>query len=166
MSVDLTPSVDHTTLADFTRAALVMPTLRERDAAGVINELTRLLQSEGCVPDMLPFYHAALNQELLGNSALACGIALPHARLSGIRQLQFAFGRAPQPLPWGEKWSTPAEFVFLLAVPATDAAKYLHLLASLARLGQQPGLLQELRDAEEREGILRVLEKVRLRQGC
>lgn len=56
------------------------------------------------------------------------------------------------------------EFVFLLAVPATDAARYLHLLASLARLGQRPDYLQELRAAAGAEEILRVLGKVTIRQ--
>ena len=34
-----------------------------------------------------------LNQELMANSALASGLAFPHARLSGVKRLQFAFGR-------------------------------------------------------------------------
>jgi mannitol/fructose-specific phosphotransferase system IIA component (Ntr-type) len=57
------------------------------------------------------------------------------------------------------------QLVFLLAVPATDAAGYLHLLASLARLGQQPEQLAQLRVAENAEAILAVLQQIRLRQG-
>ena len=56
------------------------------------------------------------------------------------------------------------QLVFLLAVPATDAAGYLQLLASLARLGQQPELLAQLRAVEDAEAILAVLQKIRLRQ--
>ncbi len=153
------------TLADYTRSALIVPQLRQCDTAGTIGELSRVLQWQGCVPDVLPFYHAALNQELLANSALECGIAFPHARLGGVKRLQFAFGRAAEPIIWGAKGSWPVQFIFLLAVPATDAASYLHLLASLARLGQQPELLAELRAAEGAEGILAVLEKIRMRQG-
>lgn len=166
MPTDVTPGViAPATLADFTCPSLVAPELRERDAAGVISELTRRLQREGCVPDGLSFYHSALNQELLSNSASECGLALPHARMKGIRQLHFAFGRAREPISWGSKDAHPVHLVFLLAVPATDAACYLHLLASLARLGQQPALLQELLTADGAEGILTVLEKLRLRQG-
>jgi nitrogen PTS system EIIA component len=153
------------TLADFTRVGLVVPRLREVDAPGVIGELSQVLQREGCIPDMLPFYHAALNQELLGNSALQCGMALPHARLPGVKQVRFAFGRAPQPIIWGSKNSWPVQFFFLLAVPATDAARYLHLLATLARLGQQPAHLAELRSATTAEEILGVLERLTLRPG-
>ena len=152
-------------LADYTRSALIVPRLRERDTAGIISELSQLLQREGSVLDVLPFYQAALNQELLTNSALDCGLAFPHARLSGIKRLQFALGRTLEPIAWGAKSSWPVQLVFLLAVPATDAAGYLQLLASLARLGQQPEVLAQLRTAENAEAILTVLRNIRMRQG-
>ncbi len=152
------------TLADYTHSALIVPELRERDTAGIIGELSQLLQHRGCVPDMLPLYHAALNQELLANSALEGGIALPHARLGGVKQVQFALGRAPEPVIWGSKNSWPVQLIFLLAVPATDAARYLRLLASLARLSQQKERLAELRSAPSAEAIMAVLEKVDMPQ--
>ena len=151
-------------LADYTRPALIVPCLRERDTAGIISELSQVLQREGDVPDVLPFYKAALNQELLANSALESGLAFPHARLSGVKRLQFAFGRAPEPIVWGGRSSWPVQLVFLMAVPATDAAGYLHLLASLARLGQQPELLAQFRAAENAEAVLAVLQQIKLRQ--
>jgi mannitol/fructose-specific phosphotransferase system IIA component (Ntr-type) len=137
--------------------------LRERDTAGIIGELSQALQREGFVSDVLPFYHAALNHELLAGSALSCGIALPHGRLSGIKQLQFALGRAPEPVTWGVKGSWPVQFVFLLAVPATDAASYLHLLASLARFGHQGERVAQLRAAKDAASLLAVLEHTRIR---
>lgn len=152
------------TLADYTRPGLIVPQLQQRDTAGIISELSKALQQEGVVSDVLPFYHAALNRELLSNSSLDCGIALPHGRLNGVKQLQFAFGRTPEPITWFAKGSWPVQFVFLLAVPATNAASYLHLLASLARLAGHPERRQELRAAEDAAGILAVLEKSKLRQ--
>jgi mannitol/fructose-specific phosphotransferase system IIA component (Ntr-type) len=166
MAPELTINVSApVSLADYTRPALIVPRLRERDTAGVISELSQVLQREGSVPDVLPFYQAALNQELLANSALDSGLAFPHARLSGVKRLQFAFGRAPEPIVWGGRSSWPVQLVFLLAVPATDAAGYLHLLGTLARLGQQPEFLAQLRSADGAEAILTVLDGMRLRQG-
>ena len=156
-------SVGQLTLADYTRPELLVSRLRERDTAGIISELSQVLQREGLVSDVLPFYHAALNHELMANSALECGIALPHARLSGVKQLHFAFGRAPEPVTWGTKSPWPVQLVFLLAVPATDAACYLHLLASLARLGHQPERVAELRAAEDAAVVMAVLEKSKIR---
>ena len=156
---------DAATLRDYTQAGLIVPRLRERDTAGIINELSQLLQRHGAVSDLLPFYHAALNQELLANTAQDCGIAFPHGRLSGVKQLQFAFGRPTEPVVWGSKGAGRVELVFLLAVPATDAASYLHLLACLARLGRQPDVLAALRGAEDAEAILTAFDRIRLRQG-
>jgi PTS system fructose-specific IIC component len=150
-------------LADFTFRDLIVPDLRECDAAGIIGELSQVLQRRGGVTDVLPLYHAALNRELLSNSALECGIAFPHARLSGVKQLQFALGRAPAPVSWCGKSSWPVRLVFLLAVPATDAASYLHLLSCLARLGQQPALVAELLDAETAEQMSLVLSRLKVR---
>jgi len=152
-------------LATFTRASLIVPELRERDTAGVIGELSLILQREGGVPDMPPFFHTALNQELLNNSALDCGLAFPHARLSGVKQLQFAFGRTPEPINWGAKGTWPVQLIFLIAVPATDAASYLHLLASIASLGRQRDCLAELRGAPTPEEILAALRKIPVRPG-
>ena len=149
-------------LADFTRCELMVLQLRAQDAAGIIGELSRILREQDCVPDVLPFYQAALNQELLANSANGFGIALAHARLAGVKHLQFAVGRTGHPVVWGTKGSWPVRLVFLLAVPATDAVSYLHLLSSLARLGRNPAILAELLAASEATGLLAVLRKIKL----
>ena len=165
MSSDLTATVvAPATLADYTCSQLIVPRLRERDTAGIINELSQALQREGCVADVLPFYHAALNRELLTNSTLDCGIAFPHARLSGIKQLRFALGRSPEPVICGGKGAAPVRLIFLIAVPATDAAGYLHLLASLARMAQSPQIFSELLSAQTADAMLAVLSKIGIRQ--
>jgi mannitol/fructose-specific phosphotransferase system IIA component (Ntr-type) len=158
----ITKAIPEGSLADFTRRELIVLQLRERDAAGIIGELSRILRQQDCVPDVLPFYQAALNQELLSNSANGFGIAVAHARLSGVKHLQFALGRAAPPVVWGTKGSWPVQLVFLLAVPATDAASYLHLLSSLARLGGNHEILAELLVASDTSGMLAILSKIKL----
>ncbi len=150
-------------LADFTHPDLIVPEVRERDTAGIIGELSQVLQRHGEVTDVLPLYHTALNRELLSSSAVECGLAFPHARLSGLKQLRFALGRAPVPVSWCGKGSWPVRLVFLVAIPATDATGYLHLLSCLARLGQEPGQVAQLLDAESAEQIISVLSRSRIR---
>ena len=157
-----TRTIAEGSLADYTRRELIVLRLQERDAAGIIGELSRVLREQGYVPDVLPFYQAALNQELLSNSANGFGIAVAHARLGGVKQLQFALGRTDQPVAWGAKGSWPVQLVFLLAVPATDAASYLHLLSSLARLGRNHDVLAELLAVSDASAVLTMLRKIKL----
>lgn len=151
-------------LAEYTRPALIVPRLQERCTAGVVKELSELLHEEGCVPDVLAFYHSAMNHEFLVNSATGFGIALPHARLHGVTESRFAFGRAAEPFLWGARPSCLVEFVFLLAVPATDAAGFLQLLSALARMGQQANLLDSLRTRGSADELYEFFEHLRVRQ--
>ena len=152
-------------LADYTSPALIVPEVRERDAAGVVKELSQTLHQQGCVPDFLAFYHAAMNHEFLVNSATESGIAFPHARLHGVVQSSFAFGRSQEPFIWTGRPSPPVQFVFLLAVPATDAAGFLQLLSALARLGRENHLLNQLRSQESPEAIFELFKEVEVRHG-
>ena len=72
------------TLADFTSGGLLVPRLRGRDAASVIQELSQVLQRETRIPDLLPFYHAALNREFMVSTNMEAGMAFPHARLPAV----------------------------------------------------------------------------------
>jgi mannitol/fructose-specific phosphotransferase system IIA component (Ntr-type) len=151
-------------LAHFTSTRLIIPALRRRDCAGVIQELGQLLVREACVTDFLPFYHAAINREFLHTTALAYGIAAPHARVPGLERLWFAFGRLAEPMGWGGKGAVPVNLVFLSAAPVQDTTPYLTYLSGLGRLIQDGGLLQRLSQSTSALTLWRLLEQVSLRQ--
>ena len=153
------------TLADFTSPGLIIPHLRGQDAASVIKELCQALQREGRVPDLLPFYHTALNREFLVSTEMEAGMAFPHARLPGLKELSFAFGRSPESgsgLPWGARGACTVRLVFLIAVPATEATQHLLLISGLARLAKENRLVEKLHAAQDTFQILEVLQQVKL----
>ncbi len=151
------------TLADFTSPGLIVPHLRGADAAGVIQELSQAMQREKRVPDLLPFYHAALNRELMMGSDWEAGMAFPHARLPALKELSFALGRSDEPLGWSAKGVRSVRLVFLIAVPATDSTQYLSLISGLARLAKEGRLVEQLHAARDDIHILEVLKQIRLR---
>jgi len=151
------------TLADFTTGGLIIPHLRGQDVATVIQELSRALQREARVPDLLPFYHAALNREFLVSTDMEAGIAFPHARLPGLKELSFALGRSAEPLTWGMRSTRSIRLVFLIAVPATDSTHYLLLISGLARLAGDDRLVEKLHCAQDTVQFLEVLQQIKLR---
>lgn len=154
------------TLADFTSPGMIVPHLAGRDRSSVLQELAQTLQREGRVPELLPFYHAVLNREYLVSTDMEGGIAFPHARLSGVKEVAFAFGRTDEPMAWGSKGSRTVRLVFLLAVPATDSTQYLLLLSGLARLTKEEGLLKKIYAAQDTFQMLNILQQVTLRAGA
>lgn len=154
------------TLADFTSQGLIIPSLRGKDVASVIQELGRALQRERRVPDLLPFYHAALNREFLVSTDMEPGMAFPHARTPGLSGLSFALGRSSEPLAWGSKAARSVRLVFLIAVPATDSIQYLQLISGLARLAKDSRLVEQLHAAQDTFQVLEVLQQITLRRSA
>lgn len=144
-------------IADYTHPDLILPCLRASEPAGIIKELSQRLCADGAIADMLAFYHAAINHEFLTHSALPAGIAIPHARSAQVHRLTLAFGRTRTPVVWGAKRSNLIDLVFLLAVPATEAAACLGLLSGIASLTLQPGLLRGIRSATQEREIFELL---------
>jgi mannitol/fructose-specific phosphotransferase system IIA component (Ntr-type) len=151
------------TLADFTSPGLIVPHLRGQDAASVIQELSHALQREQRIPDLLPFYHAALNREFMVSTDMEAGMAFPHAEWPGLKNVSFAFGRSDEPLAWGPKAVRTVRLVFLMAVPATDSTQYLLLISGLARLTRESRLVEKLHAAQDTFQMLDVLQQVELR---
>jgi len=163
MSSHLLDAEPAMSLDDFTSADLMVPQLQGRDAATVIRELCSVLQRAARVPDLLPFYHAALNREFLLSTAMEYGLAFPHARVIGLSRLSFALGRSAEPLLWVPKGRPPVRLVFLCAVPATEATAYLLLSSGLARLAKEPRWLKTLLETDGARGMLDALRQVTLR---
>lgn len=151
-----------TTLADYSSSRLMIPELRGRHATSVIQELSLALQQENRIPGMLLFYHAALNQEFLLSSDTEAGMAIPHARVAGLREPALAAGRSNQPMYWGAKARRTVRLVFLIAIPDTDSTGYLLVISSLARLSKDEGLMTRLQTAHTAEEMFEVLQQVKL----
>ena len=161
----VTASSASMTLADFTSPGLIIAHLRGQDAASVIQELSQAMHREKRVPDLLPFYQAALNREFLVGTEMEAGMAFPHARLPRLKESSFAFGRSDGPLLWGTRGARTVRSVFLIAVPATEATQHLLLISGLARLAKEDRLVQKLHAAPDAFQILEVLHQIKLRSG-
>ena len=149
-------------VADYTQQDLIVPRLQENEPAGILEELSQRLRTNGIIADVLSFYQAVVNHEFLSNSALPAGIAMPHARSAQVGRLTLAFGRAGEPVVWGRKGSLSVEYIFLLAVPPTDASNYLSLLSGIASFANRPEMIARLRTAADARCIFELLKEIRV----
>jgi len=165
MPCENSPAGTLVSVADYTRPELIVPRLRECDPAGIIEELSQRLRAGGIITDVLSFYQAVVNHEFLSNSALPAGIATPHARSTQVGRLTLAIGRTDEPVVWGMKESWSVEYVFLIAVPPTDASNYLSLLSGIARFGNRPEMLARLHTATDARCIFELLKEINVHPG-
>lgn len=153
-----TPSAQK--LADYTTPALMVPQLQSQGRAAVIVELCALLQREGRLHDLTTFSDAVMRREQLSSTSIACGWALPHARLNGLPRLTFTLARSSQPFVWSTEALCPVHTVFLFAAPEPEAKTYLNLISAVARLSQNSALVDQLRRAPDARNMFAVLQQV------
>jgi len=77
---------------------------------------------------------ALFKREDLMSTALADGVAIPHARLPGLAQPLAAFARSAQGIDWYAQDGGRTHMVFVLVVPDGPGSPHLRLLAAASRL--------------------------------
>jgi mannitol/fructose-specific phosphotransferase system IIA component (Ntr-type) len=153
------------TLADFTSAKLIVPHLKSRKPSDVIKELCQLLYQEGCVTDLAALTDAVFKRESMTTTAMDNDLALPHARIQGLKKFAMAFGRSDVPLTWVEQQEhRPVHLVFLMAVPEGDATQHLQFISGVSRLYTSEAMLEKLRTAATAADIFAIFKQVSLKK--
>jgi PTS system nitrogen regulatory IIA component len=99
---------------------------------------------------------ALFARERLMSTALADGVAIPHARLAGLARMIAAFGRSRTGIEWGAQDGRPTELFFVLLVPDDAQGEHLKLLAHAARLLRDAACRARLMEAPD-EKLLETL---------
>lgn len=85
---------------------------------------------------------AALAREAEENTCIGHGLAVPHARLTGLAQARVCLAACPEGMDWGGQSAT---LIALLVVPEERPELHLRLLGTLARrLASMKGIPPEL----------------------
>lgn len=124
-------------MVDFIREDLILPDIRSRKKKDVIQELaTHVGVQEGLDPDLVA--RMLLEREHLGSTALASGIAIPHAKLESIDRLVGCLGRSKKGVDFGSMDGTATHLFFVLIAPRNSTGDHLKALARVSRLFQKP----------------------------
>jgi PTS system nitrogen regulatory IIA component len=88
----------------------------------------------------------ALNaREELGATSVGRGIAVPHARISGLQHLFALFATLEQPVDFDAFDAEPVDLVFVLLSPLPRSKEYLAALAAVSRALSNRHLADRLR---------------------
>jgi len=87
-------------------------------------------------------------REKLGSTALGGGVAMPHARVAGLREPFCMFVRLAKSCSI-EADAAPADLIFLLLAPERPASEHLLILSQAARLLRDPQVTTHLRQASD-----------------
>jgi len=137
----------------------VVPTLKAKNKADALRELTHLLFDKKRMGSVSPALDQIIAREATESTGIGRGIAVPHARVTGLKNLACAVGRAPEGLNFMAIDRRPVHLLFLICYPPNDQTKYLNFVATVAKLLSDPAHLKGMMDAESAEDMYDVLEE-------
>jgi nitrogen PTS system EIIA component len=106
---------------------------------------------------------ALMERESLGPTGVGHGVALPHARLSGLDKVIGIFLMLEKPIDFGSVDRQPVDVAFALFAPEDAGVEHLKALALVSRTLREPSLCSKLRanlDATKLYAILTEAQSV------
>jgi PTS system nitrogen regulatory IIA component len=143
-------------ITDFLSPADVMLDVKSANKC----ELLRLLSTRaaaGSGLDVGEVVTLILKREELGSTGVGNGVALPHARLAGLKAPFSLFVRLRRRIDFEAIDDQPVDIVFLLLLPESDNGEQLNALACAARALRDPEVLKQIRSAADPDSLFRAL---------
>lgn len=121
-------------ITDILSVERVIAELKARQKDAVLQELAELVSP--AVPGSTPAHLAGVlkERERLNSTAIGDGIAIPHGRVPGIRNVVAGFARSTTGIDFDSVDRRPTNLFFVLMAPDDAAALHLKALARISRL--------------------------------
>ena len=102
-------------------------------------------------------FDALLARERLGSTGLGHGVAIPHGRISGLKEAAGAFIRTKTPIAFEAPDANPVNLIFVLLVPEKATDRHLQILSELAQMFSDRNVRTTLNDVTDAEIAQRVI---------
>ena len=121
-------------LTQILNPACVKVPLVGKNRQEVITELVDLLDANGLLNDRAVVLDTVLAREQRSSTGIGGGIAIPHGKCKGVRDLAMAIGITNEPIDFASIDSRPVRVVILLVSPTDKTGPHIQALARISRL--------------------------------
>lgn len=133
--------------------------LKATNKQEAIDELLALLDRNGLLADLQAVRQDVFAREKQMSTGLTEGLAIPHAKSNGAKELAIALGLKGQGIEFASLDMEPAHAIFLIVSPVDRTGPCLQCLAEISSLYAQPQVRDRLLHA-------RTVEEVLAAMGC
>jgi len=125
------------------------------DASGKSRIFEEVAQIFAALPgvDATHVVESLAAREKMGSTGIGQGVALPHARIKGLRQPLAAFMRLRHPISFDAPDGKPVSVLLVLLIPERATEEHLQLLAEAAQMFSDRRFRDQLRNQNDAAAI-------------
>lgn len=144
-------------LTEILASECVKVPMAAEDKQAAIAELVTLLDDAGKLANKGEVLQAVLDRETTRSTGIGYGLAVPHGKCRGCRQLVMAVGKPSKPIDFASTDGKPVELIVLLASPPDKTGPHIQALARISRLMLLEDFRKEIAAAETAEDLYRII---------
>jgi mannitol/fructose-specific phosphotransferase system IIA component (Ntr-type) len=118
-----------------------------------------LLAKNGSVTDARKVLDAVLERESTRTTGIGNGLAIPHGKCAGTKELVMAIGKAATPIDFQAIDGRPVTLIWLLTSPPDKTGPHIHALARISRLMTIDKFRQNLMAAKTAQEVFDAIVK-------
>jgi PTS system nitrogen regulatory IIA component len=143
-------------LSEFLDFDAIKPAMPSANKRGLLQHLAQLSgQRTGLDPNEI--LSSLVERERLGSTGFGHGVAIPHGKVEGLKQIYCLFARLPEAIDYQAIDGERVDLVFLLLSPPDAGAEHLKALAAVSRVVRHVPTLEKMRGARSRDALAAVL---------
>jgi fructose-specific phosphotransferase system IIA component len=133
--------------------------LEGKDKESAITELVELLSENKLLADKDEVLQFVLAREKTGSTGIGAGIAIPHGKCKGVKDLVMALGVSREGIDFQSIDSKPVYIIVLLVSPIDKTGPHIQALARISRLMLDEEFKNKLQSADNAEELYKLINE-------
>src|ERR1700722_19629684 len=146
-------------LTDILKPGNIKVPLAAKTKNEAIAELVQVLAQNGDITDAKKVLDAVLEREATRTTGIGNGLAIPHGKCNGTKDLVMAIGKAAAPIDFAAIDGRPVTVIWLLGSPPDKTGPHIHALARISRLMTLDKFRQSLMAAKTAQEVFDAIVK-------
>ncbi len=143
-------------ISDLISPENIISPLKAKSKKQALQELSARASDLTGVPQR-EIFETLLQRERLASTGVGRGIAIPHGKLKGLKNIFGLFARLEKPVEFEAFDDEPVDLIFVLLAPESAGADHLKALARVSRLLREPSALEKLRGSRDKSALYAIL---------
>jgi fructose-specific phosphotransferase system IIA component len=145
-------------IVDLLDESTVVAGLEASSKKDVLNQLIDRFADLVSTEQLEKIRNAVFEREGIMSTGVGKGLAIPHAKCSGVKENLAAFALLDKPVEYEAIDGQAVQMVFLLVGPENQNSTHIKLLSRISRLMNNAEFREELRSCETTEAILETFQ--------
>jgi PTS system nitrogen regulatory IIA component len=128
--------------------------MKAASKSDALTQLVEVLCEKKKIPDAGMALDQIFTREATESTGIGNGIAVPHARVPGMKGLACALGRVPKGMDFMALDKRPVHLIFLICYPPQEQTTYLNFVATVAKLLSDKAHTEKLLVAKDIDEIV------------